>query len=89
MPTASCSTVAPDSRRTLPPTATALSKGQADAETAKAGLTGAIYAARAAAAKAKAVKKQGELDKVMASINETVSTIMTVGKMASMERRTL
>lgn len=62
----------------------ALSKGQADAETAKAGLTGAIYAARAAAAKAKAVKKQGELDKVMASINETVSTIMTVGKMASM-----
>ena len=61
----------------------AISTGQADAETAKAGLTGAVYAARGAAAKAKAVKKQGELDKVMASINETVSTIMTVGKMAA------
>ncbi len=60
-----------------------ISEGQIATSGASEALTSAVYKARAAASRAKADKKQNELNKLNASISAAVDTIMKVGQIAS------
>jgi Domain of unknown function (DUF4157) len=60
-----------------------VTQGLTGAESAKADLSSGLYNVRSVAAQAKASKKQAELNTVLKSIDDAVSTIMTVAKIAS------
>jgi hypothetical protein len=60
-----------------------LKTSQLAASAAEGKLTQTIYSARSAASAAKAKSKQAQLDKVKASINDAVNTIMTVAQIAA------